>query len=106
MRTKKRGVDRLLAFRICRYAPVYTYSNLPALLPQGTSRASLRGRMTGVDSRRTTPAVIRGSESPPDSHSLPLLHQLPSPIPRKNTPENRGYFHMVRMTGRREKNSG
>ena len=32
MRTKKRGVDRLLAFRICRCVGVYTCSNLPVLL--------------------------------------------------------------------------
>ena len=51
MRTKKRGVDRLLAFLICRCVGVYTCSNLPALLPQGKSRASLRVQATGFDSR-------------------------------------------------------
>ena len=49
MRTKKRGVDRLLAFRICRCVGVYTCSNLPALLPQGKLRASLRVRMIRQD---------------------------------------------------------
>lgn len=54
MRTKKRGVDRLLAFRICRCVGVYTCSNLPALIPQGKSRASLRVRMIRQDIEQST----------------------------------------------------
>ncbi|MBQ7387465.1 MAG: hypothetical protein IJW03_04785, partial [Clostridia bacterium] len=37
-------------------------------------------RMTGLDSRRTTPAVIRGSDSHLGCHSLPLLLQIPPPL--------------------------
>ena len=54
---------------------------------------------TGFDSRARRPAVIRGSESPPDSHSLPLLLQIPPPYNAKTPPKNRGCFRMVQATG-------
>ena len=56
-------------------------------------------RTTGLDSRARRPAVIRGSESPPDSHSLPLQLQIPPPYNAKTPPKNRGCSRMVRMTG-------
>ena len=34
----------------------------------------------GFDSRARRPAVIRGSDSPPDCHSLPLLLRIPQRI--------------------------
>ena len=91
MRTKKRGVDRLLAFRVgVNYTKIRGFNDASAneKMVAKSKRKTRKARVfqgfltlvrtTVLDSRRTTPAVIRGSESPPDSHSLPLLLQIPS----------------------------
>ena len=107
MRTKKRGVDRLLAFRICRCVGVYTCSNLPALLPISnpppykTKRtyhggiSSFVGADDGIVTRgaNCAPWSFAGKTRPPEEFSTRLLLQILSPLQCKNTPtKSRGAF--------------
>ena len=61
--------------------------------------AFLMVRMTGFDSRRTTPAVIRGSNSHLGCYSLPLLLQTHHPHKQKRHNHKAVPLLLVRMTG-------
>ena len=57
-------------------------------------------RETGLDSRRGLRGlVVRGSDSPPDCHSLPLLLQALSLLKKKKGKTNFPFPFLVRVTG-------